>query len=155
MQKLKENYNTTKVDTEEFNTTEIPIQIKDITDGIQPHFYLKWFPDNKRYRVSISYRFLHRTWDLRVNIIRDLNRISNNNMEFIYKLFKKHCSKESKISFLDENNKLGFLHIIDSKNHAEFFLFERIFCGEKNRLLVFISDKYWSIEDYIDGSEAI
>ncbi len=135
---------------DDFNTTEIPILLKEVPlQDTHPYFYLKWFRHNKRFRISISFKYLHKHWDLRVNIIRNLEKISEDNLKFIYELLK-NGSAFRKINYKDKQNNLGFWHLVDSENSGEIFLFDRIYHGEKSSLLVFFSEKHWDMNSYLE-----
>jgi hypothetical protein len=131
---------------EEFNITEIPVLLK--TDGT--HFFLKWFKENRRFRVSISFKYLFKKCGLRVNVIRNTDKIPSNKLEFLYKLLTDNQAIFRKIDYASTEKYIGFRHLVDTENRTEIFLFERVFDGKKNNIIVFLSENYWTIDEYLD-----
>ena len=100
-----------------------------------PYFYLKWSSDNKRYRVSASFKYLNKTYGLKINIVRECNKDFN----FM-----------NKIASVEVDTGLTYTKYIDDDNQTEIFLIERVYGHESNKIMLFFSLRFWNIDDYLD-----
>lgn len=126
--------------------SKIPIGIyylcRDSNEAL-PYFFIKWAPDDKRYRVSTSFKYLNKTYGLRINIIRDVSKIADNN------IFEKFIQKFKELPFFELNNSLHYKTYLDQEHKTEIFMVERDYLGEKNTMYVFFSLDYWTFGEYL------
>jgi hypothetical protein len=137
---------------QDYIITRIPIYLKSNSevDEAGPHFFLKWFKKNKRFRVSISFKYLYKKWGFRVNVIRDPLKIDPVKLEFLYKLVKDDAAKINKINYVPAKDFIGFQQFIDKENQTEIFIFGRVFGQDENKIIVFLSTNFWSIQEYLE-----
>lgn len=138
-----------------------PDNVKDLISGTsyeilssQPHFFIKVDTIDKRYRISASFKYMNQTWDLKINIIRDLNKIFQN------KIIKPNAGVISPdiISKLQENrihiDKLNnipdveVMRLFDPIRNTFVFIITRSFKENKNTSVVFFSKDFWDINEY-------
>jgi len=119
---------------------KIPILIKE-----PAHFFIKWSPSDKRYRISASFKYLSTKYRLHINIIRDLDKIdsNNNNFKFLLSLIKSQSMEE-----LDTN--FTFKRYIDWDQRSEFYYVSRTYNESTHKILVFFSLDHWGLENYLD-----
>ncbi len=136
---------------DEYVVTQIPILLNAEDNTIDsPHFFMKWYKANKRYRVSISFKYLYKKWGFRVNVIRDTSKIGPDKLKFLYKLLEDDKAIFRKINFRNTDDFLGFRHFIDEQDATEIFIFKRVFDKESNKIIVFLSTEFWNIQDYLE-----
>jgi hypothetical protein len=133
-------------------TTQIPILLKmsDWNSNSTPHYFVKWSTDDKHYRVSTSFKFLNKKYNLKINIVRNFSHLGVLNIEFLYNLFEEQRLTLRKINYDNKDHNLGFYHFIDPENKGEIFLFERRFGEDFNRTLVFFSLQFWNVNEYLE-----
>lgn len=130
---------------QETEITKVPIGIVKDT---QPYFFIKWARNDKRYRVSASFKYLNTNYGLHINIIRDLNKESTinppaNKIKFLLSLLNNQ-------DYNIISSTLKYVNYIDKDEETEIFFIKRSFNGEDNHVLVFFSLKYWSLNDYVN-----
>jgi len=128
---------------------KIPIDVyylsRDSKETIdKPYFFIKWAPEDKRYRVSASFKYLNKKYGLRINIIRNLQNL-NISKESLEKLIKKILEEPN--NNIDAS--LIYRNFLDKENSTEIFLIERNWNNDTNYVVVFFSLKYWRLEDYL------
>jgi hypothetical protein len=126
-------------------TAKIPINFIESYEKEPPYFFVKWITDNKRYRISTSFKYLNIKYNLHINIIRDFEK-SLDIKKFLY-IFKKFKLQE-KISLY---NDLYYYTIIDRENSTQIFYVERLWNNEINGTIVFFSEEFWSLNKYLDN----
>jgi len=132
-------------------TSARKININLINEAKNPYFFIKWSQNDKRYRVSTSFKYLNTKYGLHINIIRDPSKItefqpklaSSNNINYLFSLLKNQ--RQIKLT-----NDLIYYNYIDEKEKTEIFLIERKWNGITNFIIVFFSLKYWALIDYIE-----
>jgi len=134
---------------------KIPIDIYYLSrddPGAQPHYFIKWAQDEKRYRISASFEFLNKRFGLRINIIRavpqwDLSIDLINTLESS----PKYMVEEEDPSGSKNSNIIYYQKLIDSVNKTELFMVTRRYDDKTSQTLVFFSLNYWTFEDYVKG----
>ncbi len=144
----------------------LPNNIKDLIKDTgfevwehNPHFFIKVDTADKRYRISASFKFLNKTWGLKINIIRDLTKIKpnnillssefNNDLEFSLEAIKN--LKQYSI-FFDEIqgiNDVFIQRIFDPINNTVIFIVTRTHKDDQNTTVIFFSKDFWEINRYL------
>ena len=127
-------------------TTKIDIGITTAVDSdILPYFYIKWARNDKRYRISTSFRYLNSKYGFHINIIRNPQRIDSPPNRINYLLSLINNQEEIIIS-----EDLVYYRLTDLKEETEIFFIERRWKTEINSVIVFFSRKHWSLGDYME-----
>jgi hypothetical protein len=124
-------------------TTKVDISVA--SPGDIPYFFIKWAKDDKRYRVSTSFKYLNTKYGLHINIIRNLSKIESPNDKIKYLL---SLLKSQKNVILTQG--LQYYRYTDKEEDTEIFFIEREWDGVLNIVLVFFSLKHWSLSDYME-----
>jgi hypothetical protein len=136
--------------------TRIPIiPVNPIIPIQSPYFYLKWHLNDKRYRISASFRYLNKKYKLHINIIRDIAKKEYCTIEFKYllSLIKNHKVNDlfKDIDFID--NTPSVYNFLDTNTSTSVFLINRTYENTSDDTLVFFSSTFWSLTDYIKSIE--
>jgi hypothetical protein len=118
-------------------TAKIPINIKNDLN-IKPYFFIKWSKNSERYRISTSFKYLNLKFGLHINIIRDLDKIKNK--DFINLITNDYIA-------IDKD--LIYYIYTDNDNKTEIFYIIRTWENKTSGTIVFFSEKYWSLNDYL------
>lgn len=134
-------------DTAELSEIITKIPIKIVPE--EPHFFIKWVKDNKRYRISASFKYLNTNYKLHINIIRDFGKkeLEPIRLKYLLSLIKQH--QRIDLDVAEDSPKI--YRYKDSDKKTEVFLVQREFDGEIGSTLVFFSLSYWSLADYLDS----
>ena len=127
----------------QLTTTKIDISI--ISSDDIPYFFVKWAKQDKRYRVSTSFKYLNTKYGLHINIIRNLSKIDSPNGKITYLL---SLLKSQKCVILTQG--LQYYKYTDIDENTEIFFIEREWDGVLNTVLVFFSLKHWSLSNYME-----
>jgi len=149
---------TTDIDPQDLLTLKVPIDVQDIikTDDTKyntlPYFFIKYALDDKRYRISASFKYLNDKYGLHINIIRNLNKaeIEGLNLKFIYCLFESNT--DSNTNSIADN--LIFMNYKDAAEETEIFRVTRKWGDEISEVIVFFSTKWWSLIEYVNHTIA-
>jgi len=129
----------------EMQTAKVLITITE--DNIKPYFFIKYASDDKRYRISTSFKYLNTKYGLHINIIRNFEKFKTeepqgDNIEFLLLLLDK---QESEVITTD----LKYSSYKDPKEETEIFFIEREWDNYINKVIVFFSLKHWSLSEYL------
>ena len=131
----------------DIKTIKIPINIP--YAKVQPYFFIKYALNDKRYRISASFKYLNDKYGLHINIIRNLDKAKAEglNLKFISLLLYRQPKQE----IINTSGNIVFRSFKDPFEKTEVFSIEREFNNEISRVLVFFSSKWWSLNDYINN----
>ncbi len=116
----------------------------------RPYFFIKWAQNDKRYRVSASFKYLNTTYGLHINIIRDFNKIGENSNGDNHNKIKFLLSLLNKLEPYHVSDDLSYTRYLDKLEHTEIFYIQRNYNGNINPTVVFFSLECWSLNDYLD-----
>lgn len=135
---------------------KIPETVKDFEIWKKdPHFYVKVDPNDKRYRISASFKYLNEIWDLKINIIRNINKIKENkilNPNYDNTIINfKGWAVDNENFYFDQTEILDTTvsRLFDPKNNTVLFLITREFQGNYNTAVVFFSKDFWNLNSYL------
>ena len=120
-----------------------------------PHFFIKLDNTEKRYRISASFKYLNENWGLKINIIRDMNKIPKSSL--ITKT-ADNLSFDSEIASdlgleLDRRTDIQDLvieRIFDANSETVVFIISRTYDSDRNTALVFFSKNFWNVEEFFN-----
>ncbi len=125
-----------------------------------PYIYLKYNINSNRYRISSNYEFLNKNYDLKIQYIRDLNKIDKNNILFNIKdkcITLKDDDKFDKDTFKEDD--LNFVNVYKYINHnfkkTIIFIFKRVYKDDINYSIFFSSDVFYSLNEYLNNLDFI
>ncbi len=147
----------TDIDPQDLLTFKVPIDVQDTikvdpaSHKILPYFFIKYALDDKRYRISASFKYLNDKYGLHINIIRNLNKAENEglNLKFIYCLLQSNVCSDTNII-----KDLEFSNYKDSTEETEIFRVTRKWGDEISEVIVFFSTKWWSLIEYVNHTIA-
>lgn len=122
-----------------------------------PHFFIKVDTIDKRYRISASFKYLNQTWDLKINIIRDLNKINYNKIitesddsiifsDEALKILPQYNIYFDNISGIDN---VYIQRMFDPINSTVIFIITRTHKEDQNTTVIFFSKDFWEINSYL------
>jgi len=148
--------NNTVVDldiNEKTFTTKVPIFNRSV-----PYIYIKMNDIDSKYRVSSNYKYLNEQYNLKINFIRDLDKISNKNNEFFI-LDSSNIKPVGDFELIkceinDTNYTNIYKTIITEKvyNKTEtttLMIIERVYREDINYSVFFTSTLYYSLDEFI------
>jgi hypothetical protein len=123
----------------EYQSIKVPIMHRSV-----PYVYLKMSNDCNRYRLSANYKYLNENYNLKMNFIRDLEKIYNNNNKFFNIVDNKiiikdrvQAAKYQTWEVGDDFNKLNITRIIFEA--TTILILHRDYKGDINHSLFYAS----------------
>jgi hypothetical protein len=126
-----------------------------------PYFFIRWSKEDKRYRISASFKYLNLNYGLHINIIRDFTKIDyleldlesskdnkGHNIKFLLSLLNKHIIGDNNI-----DHDLDYIECLDLTEGTQVFFIKRIYDDYPNYTIVFFSLNHWSFNDYLKEKE--
>ena len=144
---------------------KVPLMVKQ-----EPFYIIKMNKANNLYRVSLNYEHLNKLFGLKINFIRNLNKISNKANK-VFKItkdeivlnsdydFKSNLYKVEKFETLVKNFegninnckiiKYVFVDKYDSNNVSSIFILKREYKTDCNYSILFSSTSFYNIDDFL------
>ena len=125
-----------------------------------PHYFIQNHKYKINYRISTSFDYLNKIWDIKIKIIRDIKKIKNIIIKFTDLLEKNIHKFYNDIIFLFEenlpDNKKHIFYIINFYYKNEFFhLVYKNYEGEVGISLIYFGKDFYNIEEFLDYLEKI
>jgi len=135
--KIEEKVVKGKNDDENKIVLKIPIYKKNF-----PFFFIQNNLDIQNYRISTSFKYLNKVWDLKINIIRDIN-IKNKN-----KILVNNNPKMEIFDLIYDDYNLKIYKFIYKKEVI--FFVDKEFNGEHGKTLIFFGYEYFNIKMFLE-----
>ncbi len=127
-----------------------------------PFIFLKLDYESARYRISTNYEFLNKNFNLKINYIRDLEKVDRlDNSIFEIKDNKIIPDQEYFKSFRIDVSSTNYCTVhkyLDKteENVSSILIFERVYIEkdekDTNYSILFVSDEFFSFNSYLKGN---
>lgn len=140
------------------------------SDKDEPFYIIKMNKSNNLYRVSLNYEHINKLYGLRINFIRNLEKVSNRSNKLFkisndkisinpdFKLLNNLYKIEKDETFIKNfedkiNNckiiKYIFIDKYNSNNVSSIFILKREYKADCNYSILFSSTSFYSIDDFL------
>lgn len=147
---------------------KVPLMLQ--SDKDEPFYIIKMNKANNLYRVSLNYEHINKLYGLRINFIRNLDKISNRSNKLFkisndkisinpdFKLLNNLYKIEKFETFIKNfedkiNNckiiKYIFIDKYNSNNVSSIFILKREYKADCNYSILFSSTSFYSIDDFL------
>ena len=135
---------------DDFINKKIQISYREV-----PYIYVKMSTINNSYRLSANYKYLNEQYNLKINFLRNLDTLFNNEI-FIIKDQGIHLNKkfmDMSQSWRIQDNELNNLNvtrlILNDKYENSIIILKRDYFGDINYSLFFCSTFYHSLAEFL------
>ena len=147
---------------------KVPLMLQ--SDKDEPFYIIKMNKSNNLYRVSLNYEHINKLYGLRINFIRNLEKVSNRSnklfkisndkisinpdFKLLNNLYKIEKDEAFIKNFEDKINcckiiKYSFIDKYDSNGVTTIFIIKRDYENDCNFSILFSSVKFYNIDDFL------
>ncbi len=125
-----------------------------------PYIYVRMEHLTNRYRVSANYQYLNSNYGLKLSLIRDLEKIFNQDNKY-FKIKDSQILKETTTdnwqdwNMIHEGNSLLISRLLVQRKDSltSLIVLNRNFEDDKDSSIFFASDKYFTIDQFLEDSD--
>ena len=132
-------------------TLKVPVLYRSV-----PYVYIKMNNIDNRYRLSGNYKYLNEHYGLKINMIRDFDKIEHSSNKYFsivdnsIDLFKKSDWQNWKMGEGDNTLLVQRMIINHEKENHTIIILTRNFKGDINSSIFFCSPSYYNINHFLE-----
>jgi len=129
-----------------------------IFDNPLPFFYIKMDKLSNKYRISLNYEYLNIKYNLKINYIRDLDKIDKNLLFEICNENNVSIEESPAVRYIKDEFKITDDNYLEISKYEDdyyvgtvFYIFKRVYKDDVSYSVLFFSDIFFNLNMFLDS----